>query len=139
MLKSIRNIKYYVFTKGKIKEDFMNKLKRICIISMLLVFILISLLNVKIFAIDNENVLQQEEYSEEFKRWLELPEEEREKIMMPRPYEIKNTNVRYRSPLYMAKMVKASMNGRYSLKDQIPANLVIKNQKSTKSNRSYNK
>ena len=111
----------------------MNKLKRICIISMLLVFILISLLNVKIFAIDNENVLQQEEYSEEFKRWLELPEEEREKIMMPRPYEIKNTNVRYRSPLYMAKMVKASMNGRYSLKDQIPANLVIKNQKSTNS------
>lgn len=111
----------------------MNKLKRICIISMLLVFILISLLNVKIFAIDNENVLQQEEYSEEFKRWLELPEEEREKIMMPRPYEIRNTNVRYRSPLYMAKMVKASMNGRYSLKDQIPANLVIKNQKSTNS------
>ena len=60
MLKLIRNIKYYVFTKGKIKGDFMNKLKRICIISMLLVFILISLLNVKIFAIDNENVLQQE-------------------------------------------------------------------------------
>lgn len=111
----------------------MNKLKRICIISMVLVVILISLLNVKIFAIDNENVLQQEEYSEEFKRWLELPEEERKKVMMPRPYEIKNTNVQYRSPLYMAKMVKASMNGRYSLKDQIPANLVIKDQKSTNS------
>lgn len=111
----------------------MNKLKRICIILMVLVVILISLLNVKIFAIDNENVLQQEEYSEEFKRWLELPEEERKKVMMPRPYEIKNTNVQYRSPLYMAKMVKASMNGRYSLKDQIPANLVIKDQKSTNS------
>lgn len=111
----------------------MNKLKRICIISMVVVVISISLLNVKIFAIDNEKVLQQEEYSEEFKSWLELPEEERKKVMIPRPYEIKNTNVQYRSPLYMAKMVKASMNGKYSLKDQIPANLVIKDQKSTNS------
>ena len=82
----------------------------------------------RIFA-KNEEI----EYSEDFKQWLELSDEERQKVMMPRMYDVPYTYIDSKNPLLNARLLKASINTRYSLKDVIPANLVIKNQMQTNS------
>ena len=82
----------------------------------------------RIFA-KNEEI----EYSEDFKQWLELSDEERQKVMMPRMYDVPYTYIDSKNPLLNARLLKASINTRYSLKDVIPANLIIKNQMQTNS------
>lgn len=82
----------------------------------------------RIFA-KNEEI----EYSEDFKQWLELSDEEKQKVMMPRMYDVPYTYIDSKNPLLNARLLKASINTRYSLKDVIPANLVIKNQMQTNS------
>lgn len=109
----------------------MKKLKKVIIKSTLLIFMLILLVNQKTFATDNSNLLEKVEYSEDFKKWLELSDEERQNVMMPRMYEVPNTKVEYKNLLYKAKMLKASMNNKYNLKDIIPDNLAIRNQQQT--------
>lgn len=111
----------------------MKKLKKAISITILVFLILIILSNQKVFAINNVNILEREEYTEDFKKWLELSEEEKQNVIMPNPYKIENTNIISKNPLYIAKMLKASMSSRYSLKDVIPANVVIKNQQQTNS------
>ena len=71
------------------------------------------------------------EYTEEFKRWMELPEEERSKVLMPRMYDIPNTKAKTKNILKSALMVKSSNESRFTLQNVIPNNLIIKNQMST--------
>lgn len=104
----------------------MKKQKKSLII-LLLVLILISISSQKIYA-SNTNLFQKKEYSEEFKKWIELSDEEKENSIIPRMYEIENTESVSKNPLNIARMLKASNSTRYSLKDIISANLVIKNQ-----------
>ena len=113
----------------------MRKQKRglLYIISVLIFFSII-LNNQKIFATNIANLFQKsEEYTDEYKEWLELSDEEREKVMMPRIYEVKYEENTNQNPIYLAKMLRASAVQKYSLKDIIPANLIIKNQKQTNS------
>lgn len=113
----------------------MRKQKRglLYIISVLIFFSII-LNNQKIFATNTANLFQKsEEYTDEYKEWLELSDEEREKVMMPRIYEVKYEENTNQNPIYLAKMLRASAVQKYSLKDIIPANLIIKNQKQTNS------
>ena len=113
----------------------MRKQKRglLYIISVLIFFSII-LNNQKIFATNTANLFQKsEEYTDEYKEWLELSDEEREKVMMPRIYEVKYEENTNQNPIYLAKMLRAGAVQRYSLKDIIPANLIIKNQKQTNS------
>ena len=50
-------------------------------ITILLILILIILSNQRIFAKNNQNSFQKVEYSEDFKKWLELSEEEKKNTM----------------------------------------------------------
>lgn len=110
----------------------MKKLKKAVTIS-LLIFILTVLANQAVFASNPANLLERVEYSEDFKKWLKLSDEEKKNVMIPRMYEVPNTKLEYKNPLYNAKMLRANINSRYSLKDIIPSNLVIKNQQQTNS------
>lgn len=111
----------------------MKKLKNAVKIVFLLILMLNLLANHKVFAANIANEIQKEEYTEDFKKWLELSDEEKQKTIMPRMYEVENTNIISKNPLYLARMLKASANSRYSLKDIIPANVIIKNQQQTNS------
>ncbi len=107
----------------------MKKTRKIVIV-LLLLFTFILLASQNIMA-SNAGLFQKEEYSEEFKEWLQLPEEERKNVIMPRMYEVKTQQVVSKNPLYMARRLKASLDSKYSLKNIIPTNTVIKNQKQT--------
>lgn len=99
----------------------------------LLSFVLILLTHQEVFASDIANSLTTMEYSEEFKEWLKLSEEEKQKVMMPRIYNFKNSKVEYKNPLYLTRMLGSRANSSYSLKDVIPTNLAIRNQQQTNS------
>ena len=111
----------------------MKKLKKNVKIIALLVFMLILLANQKVFATNVANLFQKEEYTEDFEKWLELSDEEKKNTIMPRMYDVLSTNITSKSPLYLAKMLGASINPKYSLKDIIPSNLSIRNQQNTQS------
>ncbi len=102
-------------------------------IVIILFFILIFLGSQEVFASDVANSLSQMEYTEEFKQWLELPKEEKQNVIMPRMYNFKTSKTEYKNPLFLTRMLGASLNSRYSLKDTIPNNLIIKNQQQTNS------
>lgn len=106
----------------------MKKLKRIVILTLLLLSFLTTQ---KVLANNSANLLEKMEYTEEFKNYLKLPEEEKKKVIMPRLYEIDNNNYTPRNPLYMVKRLKASSSPMFSLRDIIPNNIIIKNQQNT--------
>ena len=109
----------------------MKKLKKEFIIIFLFIFILVLLLNYKVFASSNTGLFQKVEYSEDFKEWLELTDEEKEKVVQPRMYDILATNTSSRNLLYKARMLGASVNTQYNLNTIIPSNLTIRNQQQT--------
>lgn len=108
----------------------MNKLKKFLNISILLIFIIISLSFQIVLASDNEKG-KELEYTEEYKRWLNLTDEEKSKVLQPRKYEVLPTNINIQNPILKARMLGASMSSKYSLKDTIPENLTIRNQGKT--------
>lgn len=109
----------------------MKKLEKICATIVLSIIMLTLLANQNLLAVNVSTVIEKGEYSEEFKEWVQLPDEEKEKVIMPPSYEVKNTRVVYQNPLYLAKVAKASIDPRYSLKDVIQENLIIKDQMQT--------
>lgn len=111
----------------------MKKLKKTITIITLLSLMLILLVSPKVFATDVANLFQKKEYSEDFKKYLELSDEEKNNTIMPRMYDIENTRNISKNPLYIARMLKSSINPRYSLRDIIPNNTVIRNQQQTNS------
>jgi len=98
-----------------------------------LLFIMFLLLSKDVFANNIANSLSEKEYSNEFKEWLNLSDEEKQKVMMPRIYDIESSEIRYKNPLFLTRMLGANVNSRHSLKDVIPNNLVIRNQEQTNS------
>ena len=107
----------------------MNKLKKLLVITLL--FMLIFLANYQVFASNTANIATTMEYSEDFKKWLELSDEEKKTVLMPRMYDVPYSKIEYSNPLYNVKMLRANVNSKYSLKDIIPNNLSIRNQQQT--------
>ena len=107
----------------------MRNLKRILKFT-LLTFVFFVLAIQPTFA-NTEDYIQEMEYSEDFEKWLELSEEEKQKLLMPRIYEVKNTSVTSTNPVYLTRLVKASAITEFSLKDLIPENLQIRDQQQT--------
>ena len=77
------------------------------------------------------------EYSDEYKKWLELDEEERKNIVEPKMYET-TTNINNNSYLKnmnnvfkVQQLVRASIPTQYDLKNIIPENVRIRNQMQT--------
>lgn len=111
----------------------MQKQKKNFAIIILSVFMLILLASQEVFASNIAKSLSRMEYSEEFKEWLKLSDEEKEKVIMPRMYNVKSSTTEYKNPLFLTRMLGSSVNSRYSLKDVIPTNLAIRNQQQTNS------
>ncbi len=111
----------------------MKQLKKNIIITITLVFILIILLSQQVLAQTNTISIQKREYSEDFKKWLELSDEEKSKVMQPRMYDVKNISNISKNPLYKARMITANFDKIFNLKNIIPDNLVIRNQMQTNS------
>ena len=107
----------------------MKKQKKIIIIQ-ILVFMVILLSCCKVYATDDDVTI---EISEDYKKYLELSDEEKENVIIPLMYDIPKTSSKITSPLKVAKILKATVDAKYSLKDVIPANMVIKNQQQTNS------
>ena len=113
----------------------MNKILDRVIKIALIVIILMSILlisNVSIATTEIQNV----DYSEEYKQWLKLSDEEKEKVTMPAMYDNKVTsNAEYISSLdnvmKITSLLKSSLTSKYNLKDVIPSNTQVKDQKTT--------
>lgn len=109
----------------------MKKRKILFRVTTLLIILLLLTGNGAIFAIDSANLFRNLEYSEEYKRWLELPKEEREKVVQPRIYDIEYENRINNNPIFELRKANASNTAKYNLKEVIPDNLIIRNQKQT--------
>lgn len=112
------------------KNTIVKKILKIILFCLIILF-----LNQKIFAAGSNpaDLLSTSEYTEEFKKWLELSEEEKQKVIMPRIYKVTSLETVYKNPLYKARMIGSSLITKYSLKETIPNNVKIKNQKTTSS------
>ena len=107
----------------------MKKQKKILRIQ-ILVFMAILLSCCKVFAADNAITI---EFSEDYEKYLELSDEEKEKVIEPLMYDIPKTTQKLTNPLRLTKMLATTADSYYSLKDVIPTNMVIKNQQQTNS------
>ena len=113
----------------------MKKLKRTLILFIILIIAFLS----TIVRAQNINGItaRKVEYTEEYQNWLNLSDEEKQKQLEPRKYNIQtdkpniinNTNNIFR----IRNMLKASTDTDYTLKDVIPENMKVKNQKKTNS------
>ena len=94
----------------------MKKLKKISIILMILISFLIA---PKVFAKSNNDEIRKVEYSEDFKRWLKLSDEEKNKTIQPRMYDVIVTDFNTRNVFYKVRLLGAKSNSKYNLKNII--------------------
>ena len=111
----------------------MNKLKKSLTVIITLLILLLAVLTKAVYANNVGDLFEKVEYSEEYKNWLELSDEDKEKVMQPRKYDVIPTNEIPNNLFYKARLLGASLNYKYSLKDIIPNNLSIRNQQQTQS------
>lgn len=111
----------------------MKKLKKMIVVLILLILLIMFLTTQKVFASNSTNLFEPVEYSDDFKRWLELSDEEKKNVMMPRMYDVSFSKSNYTNPFYKAKMLRSNISQKYDLRDIIPANLAIRDQKQTNS------
>lgn len=108
----------------------MKKSRKILIIN--IIFIIVMLLNIQsALASSLPNEIKQVEYTEEFKKYLELTEEERKSTIQPRMYEVIKTKTEAKNPLLYTRKLRSSLLSKYDLREYIPENIVIKNQGKT--------
>ena len=74
----------------------MKKLMKIASIAAIFTILTFSY---SVYASSTGNSIQKQEYSEEFQKWLKLTEEEKEKIIMPRAYDVEVSQTRSTNPL----------------------------------------
>lgn len=103
------------------------KLKRRLIVVFVIVSIFLLSYN-SVLAANMSDFIKGVEYTEEFKEYLKLSEEERKNVVQPPIFEILETKAETKNPFNLLRMVGSSINARYTLKDVIPNNMIIKNQ-----------
>lgn len=112
----------------------MKKLKQ-AVILFILVISIIFIASHNALALNNEvkvdDFIKKVEYSEEFKNWLKLPEVERASTIQPKMYDELNTPLIVNNPMYQLNLLAASISPRYSLRDTIASNVVVRNQHDT--------
>ena len=109
----------------------MKKQKKILI--SIIVFATILLSSCKVFAFDWTSGLVEMQISENYLKYMELSDEEKQSAIMPRMYDIPKTITYTKNPLNLVRMLMSSSSTRFSLADNnvIPENMVIKNQQDT--------
>ena len=111
----------------------MKNLQKKLLLTAFFLIVFIVLINQNVFANDTSDFFQKVEFSDDFKKWLELSDEEKKNVLMPRIYDVKYTNTISKNPFNLARMVRTSLDSKFSLKDLIPNNLAIRNQQQTNS------
>lgn len=93
-----------------------------------------------VYANDSYEIdVKETEYSEDYKKWLELDEEEKKNTIQPRKYEVSTSvdNSTYLKSLNNVfrtqQLIRATIPTEFNLKDIIPENVVIRNQMQTNS------
>lgn len=103
----------------------MKKQKKFLMI--ILILLLLTLLGKNVYADNKQN-----EYTEDYKKYLNLSEEERKNVIMPYPYEIKLEKPKTKNIFKLGSYLGAnSTDGSYTLKSDIAENVVVKNQEKT--------
>lgn len=127
-------LKYCIKKGGSMKKlDITKK-----IISSIIIFIIMILSLGQVYASSN-NTLQAKsvEYTEEYKRYLELSDEEKAKTLEPNKYKVitGQSNTEYlkslNNPLKVTQLLKATLSDNYSLQTVIPENVKIRDQMET--------
>ena len=106
----------------------MNKSIKKYFLSLILLFLLL-IINTTVIA--GNLKVEPVEFTEEFKNYINLPEEERKKVIEPRSYEIINSTNISKNPFKIARVIGSSLETTFSLKNVIPNNIVVKNQGKT--------
>ena len=81
--------------------------------------------------------IQKVEYSDAYKKWLQLSDEEKSKVLQPRMYDVINSqsNKNYlksiNNVLKTSQLLKSTLSNDYSLQNIIPKNMIVRNQMST--------
>ena len=112
----------------------MKKLKKIVIYIVLLTAIIFMMTRYVYASKDSFNIndfISLSEYSDDFKEWVKLSDEEKNNTLSPKLYNMLDDSYISENPIYQAAIVGASVNSRFSLQEKIPANLEIRNQRST--------
>ena len=111
----------------------MNKLKKVLVVTMLA--ILTVAMNTAVFASTNDliKLIDKQEYSEDFKKWLELGEDQKASVKMPLTFDIVKTEFKSNNPIDIVQSVGNTLESKFTLQDLIPENLVVRNQQSTNS------
>lgn len=110
----------------------MKKLNKKIVVLLIVAFaVQLFFLNQSTYASSEKVAFSRVKYTEEFKKWMNLSEEEKEVVQMPQMYEILTSNIKSKNPLYKLRTVRANRSPHFSLKDIIPENVVVKDQKNT--------
>lgn len=86
---------------------------------------------------DIRNLIKGEEYTEEYKAWLELPEDERKNTIEPRKYDVQYERQystylkRINNKIRVVELLKTTATDKYDLREHIPMSVKIKNQEAT--------
>lgn len=111
----------------------MKKLKKILNLTLIFAIIMALFLFKSTYAESTSGKLEKVEYSEEFKSWLALSNEEKQNVIMPRIYDVKAKSNKTANVFYNLRLLGASLENNYSLKTIIPNNVIIRNQQNTNS------
>lgn len=111
----------------------MKKLKKILSSSIFLGVLLTAVLENNVNASSFTDSIKEKEYSQSYKNYLQLSDEEKKNVIEPMKYDTGIPAVTYKNPMLRAKMLRAGVNSKFSLNDLIPTNLTIRNQMQTNS------
>lgn len=98
------------------------------ILKILVIYIFLQIITTSVFAKSVKDSIGNVKYTEEFKNYLQLSEEEKSKILQPSPIKIPNTTAKSKNPLSIYKIVGAGLESSYSLRTVLPNKLKIKDQ-----------
>ena len=103
---------------------------KLCFIILILIILSVSKI---VFAADSVDNSDYQNYTEEYKEWLKLSEDEKKNVIKPRMFEVPYNKTEYKNPLLKANLLGSNLNPQFNLKDVIGTNLTIKDQQKTSS------
>lgn len=97
----------------------------------LIITLMLLVFPIKIYASSMIDKIKPVEYTEEYKQYLQLPEEQRKNRIEPNMYDLPKTSYKYKNPLRHLRLVGSSVEPSFTLQNTIPTNMVVKNQGTT--------
>ena len=82
----------------------------------LLTFLIILLSGSHVFATNSADYVEEMKVSEDFQKYLELSDEEKSKVLMPRMYDIPKTKLVVTNPFKLSEMVGTTLEKKIFIK-----------------------